>query len=100
MTTPIYPHAQLVIDWMNGVPIDYETSAGEWHPLEPPSVVDKMPHFYVDNNYRRRPIKARYRVARSQNGRTVTADTLADEHRIAGSSDFDRWLTDWIDYEI
>lgn len=92
-----YKHHDLVLEWLTGIEVQYREADGEWADLPSPDIAKKMPHFYVDGEYRRKP-----RVLRSR----VMYDRATDSQHIATSEETafllqERfpdgvWITEWM----
>jgi hypothetical protein len=89
-----YPHEKLVIDWLQGKPIQYKKE-GVWVDLPRPDLAEKMPHFYVTDEYRPKPRSVRFRVAEMRDGALVAVRSQVEEFNVVNTSGFSGWLTDW-----
>ena len=92
-----HPHDELIRDWLDGASIQYQTATGMWADMPGVADADKLPHFYRDEVYRRKPRAVRVRVALTSTG-VALADSVLAETLTAKRADFVRWLTDWLEY--
>ena len=91
-----YPHEALVLDWFHGVAIQYKED-GTWKDLPAPNLADKMPHFYVTGEYRRKPRIVRWRVADMASGTPALVRNSVEEFNLQNSPAFCGWLCDWVE---
>lgn len=90
-----YPHESIVLDWLKGVQMQYQ-DGGLWVDIPKPEAAKKVPHFYVNEVYRRRPVVLRYRLA--QVGDPVVAVNNVQEHdAVAKYARFVKWISDWLE---
>ena len=89
-----YPHEKFVIDWLQGKPIQYKKE-GVWVDLPRPDLADKMPHFYVTDEYRPKPRTVRFRVAELRDGSLEVVCSQIEEFNTSNSHRFSAWLTEW-----
>lgn len=88
-----YPHEQIVLDWLKGVQMQYRDGTG-WVDIPKPAGASKVPHFYRNEEYRRKPVVLRYRLA--QVGDLVVAVNNVQEHdTVAKYAGFVKWICDW-----
>lgn len=87
-------HADFMIAFANDTTLKFQwrDREGEWLECTYPSFSNHI-------EYRIKPEKKKYRVAKLMNGVTLVADNFAEAAGIARDSKFVEWLTDWIEYE-
>ena len=73
-----------------------------WVDIEPAGTVKKVPHFYADMQYRRKPITVRYRLAltRRPDLKMAIASSLQQADLLERSPQFDRWVGDWAEVVV
>ena len=91
----MYRHRELITFWLDGGEVEY-LSDGVWRLLPPATTARKMPHFYVDGQYRRRDTVVRVRIGKVS-GRRVTVSTLLEEASLQRTRGFEGWVTDWLE---
>lgn len=94
MPTP-HKHAAVIKAWADGAQIQSRVyHDGNWT-----DVHDPCPCWWTDLDYRVKPETKKYRVVLWKNG-TIGVVNRPDAATICeSSSNFDRWLTDWVEYE-
>lgn len=87
-------HADFMIAFANDTTLKFQwrDREGEWLECTYPSFSNHI-------EYRIKPEKKKYRVAKLMTGVTLVADNFAEAAGIAQDSRFVEWLTDWIEYE-
>lgn len=95
MTT--FKHTHFAKAWLEGVEIQY-LEEGVWKDLPKPCDAHRFPSFYIDKEYRYKPINLRYRIALTRVGgiyRCKLANDLEQERNISALPSFVKWLTNW-----
>lgn len=90
-----HPHDELIRAWLDGRPVQYR-QGDLWLDLEPASTVNKLPHFYRDWEYRRKPEVLRLRVWQDDDGGLHTVTSQRDEFIASGAPTFRQWVSEWI----
>lgn len=93
-----YKHRDIVIAYMDGKKIqEFDTTTSIWRDLD--IFEGDIPYFFNNKEqYRIKPVKKKYRVAKLGDF-TTTADSLDSANEFMKSSIFTCWLTDWVEYE-
>lgn len=95
----MHPHDTLIRAWLDGKTVQYKSVAGNWLDLQPPGIVEKLPHFYVTDDYRLKPTVTRYRVWLSTEGTPHIASSLQQADVAEKRPTFACWLADWVEVE-
>ena len=95
-----HKHADVIIAWANGAEIEHR--AGPDRPWLPMTNTSSW-YGYDDVEYRIKPPAKKYRVALFRHAGEAPDAVVANSQAIADSLEampsFDRWLTDWVEYE-
>lgn len=90
-----HKHAECIKAWADGCEIELMIgSSGKWNTSSDPSWES-----FINYRIKPTPVMAWYRVAEAKNG-TWIANASVDLREIESSTNFIRWLTDRIEYEV
>ena len=95
-----YKHRDIVIAYMDGKQIQKKLSNNTWSnvPLfdnqEIPLAFNNVSEYRIKSN------TEKYRVALFKKNITLTSDNEEQSKVFEKSTNFVRWLTDWVEYEV
>lgn len=93
-------HHDVIIEWAKGATIQYySTIQGKWF-----DTYKNNPEWGVAAKYRVKPATKKYRVAlfnwNNGNVSAINASSEGCANMYEEHSNFVRWLTDWMEYEV
>lgn len=90
-----YPHEQHVLDWLKSVQMQYRDGTA-WADIPKPAGASKVPHFYRNEEYRRKPVVLRYRLGQF-NERVVAVNDMQEHDSLSKAAGFVKWISDWVE---
>src|SRR6478609_768552 len=92
------PHAEVIKAFADGHTVQvWDAPSNRWYDIHP---ISACPPFSGTSQYRVKPPTKKYRVALWKHGPVTTVREDMAKFWETSSSDFIRWLTDWIEYEV
>lgn len=90
-----HKHSDIIHYYADGGNVDYQSCDGKWIEMQKPGFLDHV-------NYRKRPEKKQFRVARMRNilgAEYPWIERSWGAGTIYGAEGFVEWITEWTDFE-
>ncbi len=87
-------HDALIREWMDGRSMQYK-DGDIWMDMEQYETCRKMPHWYIDGEYRPKPVTYRYKTYAKADGSLHVVSSLEEETAVIRAGLAAKWLDDW-----